>query len=148
MTSSEQAIANLVAIYAERIDAGDFDGVGALFEHAHVSADNGVVLGDHDPASVAATYVAYTRRFDDGTPRTKHVTTNLIIEVDETAGTGSCRSYFTVFQQTETLALQPVIAGRYHDEFAVIEGRWQFTKRYMMSDLFGDLSEHMLQTID
>lgn len=148
MTSAEQAILNLIQVYAERIDAGDFDGVGALFEHAHVSADNGVVLGDHDPASVAGTYAAYTRRFDDGTPLTKHVTTNHILEVDETAGTATCRSYFTVFQQTETLGLQPVIAGRYHDEFAVIGGAWYFTKRYMITDLVGDLSEHMLQSID
>ena len=30
----ELSIANLIYTYAERIDAGDFSGVGELFEHA------------------------------------------------------------------------------------------------------------------
>ena len=33
---SARAIENLLYTYAERIDAGDFDGVAALFEHATV----------------------------------------------------------------------------------------------------------------
>ena len=40
--------------------------------------------------------------YDDGTPRTKHVTTNLAIEVDEDEGTAVSRSYFTVLQALPT----------------------------------------------
>jgi hypothetical protein len=36
--------------------------------------------------------------YDDGTPRTKHIVTNLAIEVDEDTGTAVSRSYFTVLQ--------------------------------------------------
>ena len=36
--------------------------------------------------------------YDDGTPRTKHLITNVAIEVDEEAGTAVSRSYFTVLQ--------------------------------------------------
>jgi hypothetical protein len=43
----------------------------------------------------------------DGTPRTKHVTTNVAIEVDEEAGTAVSRSYFTALQALPDLALQP-----------------------------------------
>jgi 3-phenylpropionate/cinnamic acid dioxygenase small subunit len=83
-----------------------------------------------------------TRRFDDGTPRTKHVTTNCIVEVD--GDTATCRSYFTVFQQTDVLALQPVIAGRYHDQFLrVHDGQWRFSRREISIDLTGDLREHL-----
>src|SRR4029450_9181130 len=39
----------------------------------------------------------------DGVPRTKHVITNLTIEVDEAAGTATARSYFTVLQATAGL---------------------------------------------
>ena len=53
--------------------------------------------------------------YADGTPRTKHVTTNLAIEVDEDAGTAVSRSYFTALQALPDLALQPIVSGRYFD---------------------------------
>ena len=91
----------------------------------------------------------WTRRFpDNGTPHTKHVTTNLIIEVDLDGTTAKARSYYTVFQQTPDLPMQPIIAGRYHDEFAVIDDVWTFTKRHYINELFGNLSQHLLQAID
>jgi hypothetical protein len=49
--------------------------------------------------------------YDDGTPRTKHITTNLAIEVDEEAGTAVSRSYFTALQALPDLALQPSSAA-------------------------------------
>ena len=67
--------------------------------------------------AITEMYVDGTRRYADGTPRAKHVTTNLMIEVDDARELATCRSYFTVLQQTEGLPLQPIIAGRYHDEF-------------------------------
>ena len=85
-----------------------------------------------------------TIRHADGTPRTKHVLSNPIVEVDEASGTASCRSYYTVLQQTDTLALQPIVAGRYHDRFRRIEGQWWFAERdYTMLDLVGDVSQHL-----
>ena len=45
--------------------------------------------------------------------------------------------------QTDTLPLQPIIAGRYHDEFRKIDGAWCFIRRHMFSDLHGNLSEHL-----
>jgi 3-phenylpropionate/cinnamic acid dioxygenase small subunit len=85
-----------------------------------------------------------TIRHADGTPRTKHVLSNPILEVDEAAGTASCRSYYTVFQQTETLPLQPIVSGRYHDRFRRIDGEWWFTQRdYSLLDLLGDTSQHL-----
>lgn len=142
----ETAIANLIATYAERIDLGDFEGLAALFEHAVVTSE-GTDIESRGPDQVRAMYDGWTRVFGDGTPRTKHVTTNHIIEVDDDESQATCRSYFTVFQQTDALALQPIIAGRYHDEFAVIDGRWHFTRRHMISELFGDLSQHLLQEL-
>ncbi|MBV8930111.1 MAG: nuclear transport factor 2 family protein, partial [Mycobacteriaceae bacterium] len=80
----------------------------------------------------------------DGTPRTKHVVTNPIIEIDE--NTATCRSYYTVLQQTDTLPLQVIVSGRYHDRFERVEGRWRFCYRdYSLMDLIGDLSQHLRQ---
>ncbi len=56
--------------------------------------------------------------YDDGTPRTQHVTTNLAIDVDEEAGTVVSRSYFTFLQALPDMALQPIVSGRCHDSGA------------------------------
>jgi hypothetical protein len=91
-------------------------------------------------------YTTSTRRYpDDGTPKTKHVITNVMVEIDEVSASATGRSYFTVLQAVPgALALQPVIAGRYHDRFETVGGRWRFAARHMLVDLVGDLSQHML----
>ena len=89
-------------------------------------------------------FTSTTRRYEDGTPRTKHVTTNCIVEVDEDAGTGTCRSYFTVFQAVPALPLQAIVAGRYHDRFVREDGSWRFAERRFFIDLVGDVSQHQL----
>jgi hypothetical protein len=146
MTDDALQIQNLVHRYAECIDLGDFDGLGDLLARADVgAADNPGSLSGHD--AVVAMFTSTTRRYPDGTPRTKHVTTNLIVEVDAAAGTGTCRSYFTVLQQVPALPLQPVIAGRYHDRFVCEDGVWHFSERRFLIDLIGDLSQHLLSPL-
>lgn len=146
-------IANLIYTYAERIDLGDFAGVGALFERAAITTDP--AQGGETRGSEAATrmYTDWTRVYVDPrsptgrTLHTKHVTTNLQIHLDEGGRSARTRCYFTVLMQTETLPLQPIVAGRYHDEFEKHEGRWWFTRRHIITDLIGNLSEHLLLTL-
>jgi ketosteroid isomerase-like protein len=135
----------LLFSYAERIDAGDFEGVADLFAHAAVTFE-GYDQVRRGRQEVLDMYTASTRRYpDDGTPKTKHVMTNVMVEIDDATGTATGRSYFTVLQAVPgALALQPVIAGRYHDGFARVDGRWRFATRHMLVDLVGDLSAHML----
>lgn len=148
MTSPARAIENLILRYAELMDLGDFAAVGQLFTHAGITTD----LSDEvrfGAALMQEQMETWTRRYpDNGTPHTKHVTTNLIIEVADDEQTGTARSYYTVFQQVGSVALQPIIAGRYHDEFALIDGQWSFTKRHYINELFGNLSEHLLRPIE
>jgi 3-phenylpropionate/cinnamic acid dioxygenase small subunit len=142
--SARGEIENLLYRYAECIDAGDFAAVADLFAHAEITVQGtpGVTRGRRE---VQALYESTTRRYEpDGTPRTKHVVTNPLVEVDEGTGTASCRSYFTVFQQTEKLPLQPIISGRYRDAFERVGGAWRFRARHMILDQFGDLSQHLL----
>jgi len=142
MPHDSRAIENLVYSYAERIDRGDFAGVADLFRDGRIVAAPGVVCTGAD--EVRRMYEASTRLHDDGTPRTHHVTTNVQVEVDETGGAATARSYYTVFQQTDALPLQPIIAGHYHDTFHRVDGRWCFDTREMFVDLTGDLSHHLL----
>lgn len=131
------AIAALVFTYAERVDAGDLDGMAALFAHATYRSHVREYTGAEELARVMKGRVILY----DGTPRTKHVTTNLIVDVDGDVATA--RSYFTVFQATPTLPLQPIVAGRYHDAFARVDGAWRFADRLVLVDLAGNLSQHL-----
>jgi hypothetical protein len=151
--SDHVEIANLIYTYAERIDLGDFAGVGALFERAVITTEPG--QGEETRGSEAATrmYTEWTRRYADPrsptghTLHTKHVTTNVQIHLDPSGVTARTRSYFCVLMQTPTLPLQPIVAGRYHDEFEKQDGRWWFTRRHILTDLVGNLSEHLLLTL-
>ena len=146
MSSSDRAIENLLYTYAERIDAGDLEGVASLFAHGCIkpAPDAGPETVARGRDAVLKMYQQATRLYPDGSPRTRHLTTNAIIEVDAGADHASARSYFTVVQQTEVLPLQPIISGRYHDTFQRIQGVWWFDTRIMLVDLVGNLKEHLL----
>jgi hypothetical protein len=132
-----------LADYAERIDAGDFDGVGQLFADATIVDPSGAVIASGSD-QVAALFRATTRRFEDGTPRTKRVTTNAIVERDNRdERKAEVRSCFVVFQHTAG-SLQPIVAGRYTDQLELREGAWRFRSRQMRPQLFGDASNHLL----
>lgn len=136
-----QHIANCIYAYAERIDLGDFEGVAQVLVHADVTFE-GVEGSQQGVAALTALYTSTTKRYDDGTPKTKHVTTNVAVTVEGTTGRAS--SYFTVLQAVPgLLPLQPIIAGRYRDQFEQVDGQWRFTARHVTVDLMGDLSAHL-----
>jgi hypothetical protein len=139
-----QQIHNLVYRYCWHVDHGEFDAMGELFAHAEVTLPAGVY--SKDPAGLASVFREYVALYEDGTPRTRHVTTNLIIEA-EAADRASATSMVTVFQQTDTLALQPVIATRNFDRFEKVGERWRFAARRIEMGLFGHLSAHMKQSV-
>ncbi|HVO28062.1 MAG TPA: nuclear transport factor 2 family protein [Candidatus Margulisiibacteriota bacterium] len=141
MATDQDAIATLIYTYAERLDAGNLDGVAALFTHATLRSNlrPDVRRGSAEALETFRSSVALY----DGSPCTKHVTTNVIIDVDTHQGTAAARSYFTVLQARPELALQVVIAGRYHDQFSRTDGLWHFTDRMILVDLVGDLRFHL-----
>ena len=146
MTDHRGAIENLLYTYAEAIDAGDYEAIGALFAHGAIADADGtpMVIGAQ---AVTAMYVEGTRKYEDGTPRSHHVTTNPLIEIADDEKTAICRSRFTVFQQTDEIPLQPIITGSYTDAFEQVDGKWRFVERRMRPPLYGDLSKHLLMDI-
>jgi uncharacterized protein (TIGR02246 family) len=138
--SDEQAIAALVHAYAERLDAGDLDGVAALFAEAtwRTPARAEPLRGQRAVRGAYDGVLLY-----DGKPDTKHVITNLTVAVAPDRATATARSYFTVMQARPDLPLQAIICGRYHDAFARDAGAWRFADRMILSDLIGDLSRHL-----
>jgi ketosteroid isomerase-like protein len=142
--TAAETITKLIYTYAERIDAGDFAGIGDLLEHATLTFERfGDAVTGRD--AIEHLYTRTTRRYEDGTPRTKHVMTNVIVDVADDESTASSRSYFTVLQAVPgALALQPVIAGRYRHSYERTDGRWRVTAMHITIDLVGDLGHHML----
>jgi 3-phenylpropionate/cinnamic acid dioxygenase small subunit len=143
MEDSRQ-IENLIYTYAERIDSGDLQGVAELFREAEiVSTVHDVRRTGFD--QVLQMYQSSCRLYAaSGTPLTKHLTTNVIIELHENGREASARSYYTVIQATDTLPLQAIISGRYRDRFRKVNTQWQFASREMIVDLIGDCSAHLL----
>jgi 3-phenylpropionate/cinnamic acid dioxygenase small subunit len=134
-----EAIRSLLHAYASRLDAGDLDGVAALFAHATWrSAERPEPLRGVD---------AIRRVYDDvilydGVPCTQHAVTNVSI-VRSGSNVAASQCAFAVLQAVPGFPLQTILAGRYHDEFARVAGEWRFTDRLVLPDLVGDLSRHM-----
>lgn len=139
MAPAEIQIANLLYTYAECIDFGDLEGAAALFANARIKTP----VGEIGPEQLLGLWRQGIVMYD-GVPRTKHLINNPIIEVDEDAGTATCRSTYTVMQKVDGAPLQPVICGRYHDSFVRgADGRWRFSFRdYSLMDLIGDMTRH------
>lgn len=134
---SRDQVTELLYRYAELIDAGDFDGVGALL-------GRGNFMGVAGPAAIAKLFAATTRRFPEhgNRPRTRHLVLNPIVDID--ADSARARSTFVVVQQTDTVALQPIVVGRYADTFARDEHGWYFAERTVDVEMIGDISDHLL----
>lgn len=138
--SSERAIENLIAQYAFLVDDGDFSALGKLFaEGQFVLNESAPMIGAQAVEDFAHSML---QTYPDGTPRTRHVTTNIIIDIDASGEAASSRSYYTVFQATPDFALQPIACGRYSDRFARRGDRWVFIHREVRTNLVGDVSHH------
>jgi 3-phenylpropionate/cinnamic acid dioxygenase small subunit len=77
----------------------------------------------------------------DGSPRTRHITANSVVTVHGDAA--AARSSYVVFQGVAEFALQPIISGRYRDEFVRAASGWRFARRQFLIDHVGDLSHHL-----
>ena len=143
--NSATEIANLLYRYAEYWDAGDLEGAAALFEHAQVRRvrKDGTRLYS-GVAELLQHWRGSIITYPDGTPRTRHVVTNPLLEIDEGKGTATSRSYCTVFQATPDLPLQAITIASHHDTFERVDGRWRFSARdYRGGEILGDMSGHI-----
>lgn len=145
MTSFEDwlAINHLLMSYAEMVDAGRFDDMAALFAHStyRVELSGTDAVLEYSGSTDVLGFCQQTRTYEDGTPRTKHVVTNVDIRVE--GASASASSYVTVFQQTGDFPLQPIASGRYLDRFDRVGGSWRFADRLITGFLLGDRSHHV-----
>jgi hypothetical protein len=149
---ARDAISTLIYGYAEALDEGDLGRVARILAHATVRSDGGNFSGARE---VEAMYRRFTTFYDakgekcspdvpGATPRTRHVTTNLMIDLDDGLQTASARCYFTVFQAIPgVIELQPIVRGAYRDSFECVDGSWRFRERVMITDGVGVIAHHL-----
>src|SRR5829696_3141741 len=137
MSSSERQIEDLLHLYAELMDDGRFADAAELFADAQIqrSGADGPVIS---PGTGLLEY--WTSRIplhEDGTPRTKHIISNVVVGVDDAAGTATSRCYYTVLRPDPEGGVRIATSGRYHDRFVHDGGRWRFAFRdYSVRDPF------------
>jgi ketosteroid isomerase-like protein len=124
--SSERDIENLISSYAYRNDDADFAGLGDLYAHAVFSLDGLSAHGREETEAAARSIIEVG---EDGRSTTTHETTNIMIEIDEEAGTATGHAYWTLYQTVSGTPRQPVLSGRYLDSFERREGQWRFSER-------------------
>jgi hypothetical protein len=140
--SDGDQVRNLLGRYCERIDLGDFAGVGELFADGRLATEDGVILATGRD-EVAAFYGKGTRLHGE-TPRTKHLVVDTILEPSQDDREIVARSSYLVLQAIDgQVPLQPIIAGRYVDTFARADDGWTWVERRFTVDLVGDLSHHL-----
>jgi 3-phenylpropionate/cinnamic acid dioxygenase small subunit len=137
------AITELLYRYAELIDAGDFDGVGELLARSTFAGTRSAKTAG--ASAISKLFAVTTRRYPEtGTPRTRHLVLNPVVEVGDDGTTATARSTFCVVQATDTLSLQPIVVGRYFDSFNREDGGWYFTAREVDVEMIGDVSAHLM----
>ncbi|PRX27322.1 SnoaL-like protein [Paraburkholderia sp. BL18I3N2] len=147
MTADDYAqLQNLIFKYAHLLDTGRWNDLGELFSHADVYIA-GKLASSHNGAKLTEMWKRYVLLYPNGTPRTHHIMSNVTIEPD---GENQARShsYVLVVQQSDTLPLQPIIAGDYLDRFIKVDDVWRFSERRIGNELFGDLSQHLIVSIE
>ena len=126
--------------YAACIDSGDFDGVADLFANGHYSQPNGdiTIRGRDEVRRAFDTVILY----EDGTPRTHHIITNIVVDVAEGTADASGSCYVAVVQGIEGRPIETVLVGRYVDKYRKTASGWELADRCFHADFKGDLSRH------
>ena len=141
MNDDYYSILRLMNEYCYRIDNGDLTGFAELFQHGTWKVQGDPAGGDTGSASVLKTLqqvILY-----DGKPRTKHVMSNVQINIGKSGKAADAQCYISVFQAVPPdFPLQAIFIGHYHDTFEKVDGRWRFLLRDIHPDLVGNLGYH------
>jgi hypothetical protein len=141
MVDDVHAIKNIVLSYVEMLDLGDLEGLAQVFARATVRTPGGA--NELRGAEAFKEFIERGVQFYDGIPSTKHVVTNIIVEIDDDRRTATARSYYTAFQARPECPLQPILAGRFHDRLERDSDAWHIVERVIYADLIGDLRFHL-----
>ena len=151
ITQGRYAVEYIMLRYAESIDTGDIESVGRVFAKGEmVMPDGSRLVGEqavfehfsqliifYDTEGNVVPYVC--RKC---TPRTLHVTSNIIYEFNQSVNQVNVRSYITCYQ-TIGDKNEIIFGGRYTDSFELDGQGWHLVSRSILGDNIGDTSHHL-----
>jgi hypothetical protein len=129
----------LLTAYGDHFDRGDFASFSSLFDHGTWFLTEAQGPGS---APVRRWCEEMVHLYDD-VPGTRHLTSNLFLDLDVVAGTGSATSHVTVWQQLPDRPWNVLLVGRFHDHVHRIDDRWSFSHRHLEPEVIGDLDGHL-----
>ena len=136
--SAEKQILALMVEYCDSIDRGDLDGCAALFRNGRWGIVGQLAEGEAAVRALLANVTLY-----DGVPRTRHLMSNVLIDVAADGTSATARSCLMVMQGVPPdFPVQAIFVGSYSDTFVLEAGQWRFRERVIVPDLVGDLSRH------
>ena len=138
--AAESAIHRLLATYVHRLDGGDFAGVTDILQFAEMDVVGHVVSGRD---AIGNFFEKGLQVHADGTPRTWHSVSNVLIDLHPSGQKAESASYYTVHQQLDGFPLQAICTGKYLDQFELHDGQWRFIRRAVTLGLAGDLQHHV-----
>lgn len=146
MSNDYEEIRNLSYRYTFLLDVGDFEAVGQLLAHATLQPIMAGVRGEpvRGSGAIKEFYAGQVVTYGNGDPRTRHLITNQLIELDAEGASASSRCYFTVLQRPPKLPYQIVVGGQYHDRFERVDAGWRFVEKAIQVDHLNEIQHHFL----
>jgi hypothetical protein len=136
--TAEQRILALMTEYCDSIDRGDLDACAALFRRGRWGITGSLAEGQDAVRALLANVTLY-----DGIPLTRHLMSNVLIEVAADGAHAIASSCIMVMQGVPPdFPLQAIFIGSYRDVYARAGEQWYFRERVITPDLVGDLSRH------
>lgn len=154
----EESIARTVALLAAHrqieqkiyrmgyaLENGDFELVGELLRHATFGADQIGRRAFEGRQAIRDQYARTNITYPGHGRATREMYTNVLVDIDLDAGTARSTTAYTVAQQTPDghAPFALLVAGRYEDEWSLIDGEWHWTDRYIVVQFKNDLDRHM-----
>ena len=137
-TEDLAAVTELMTQYCDLIDSGDLGGCAALFEKGAWGIVGALAQGAAEVSAQLDNVTLY-----DGKPNTRHLMSNVAINIESSGRAATAKSCITVMQHVpDDFAMQAIFIGTYHDTFAKDGDAWYFVERAITPDLIGDMSRH------
>jgi hypothetical protein len=137
---AKDAINRLMLAYCSNIDKGQLDDMAALFSRGTWIPSPGSPLKGQD--AVAGFLNDFVILYD-GVPKTRHVISNVLIDLADDVKSATAESYVIIYQAVDDSGPQIILQGYYNDTFTLDDGVWCFNERHVFADGMGDVSKHI-----